>query len=135
MQCLRLARNGLLLLTCAIASGCTAYVEKGAQGLPDNETARIRAIDKFLTIATVDGVDTWWIVYTSRREYRLTPGPHRLEVKRWIDTRATPSIFRDVTLVAGREYGMKRVESDDWFGFVIEDLATGERVDSLIGGR
>jgi hypothetical protein len=48
----------------AVAGGCTPYIQKGAEALPESETAGIRAIEKTLTIATVDGVDTWYILYT-----------------------------------------------------------------------
>ena len=116
----------------AVAAGCKSYTEKGAQGLPNSETAGIRAIEKALTIASVDGEDTLYALYTQRTEYRLTAGPHRLEVKKWTGTRATRPMFRDVNLVAGREYGMEYVPSEDWWGFKIVDMKTDERVDTPV---
>ncbi|KDN98879.2 MULTISPECIES: hypothetical protein [Pseudomonas] len=116
----------------AVAAGCKSYTEKGAQGLPNSETAGIRAIEKALTIASVDGEDTLYALYTQRTEYRLTAGPHRLEVKKWTGTRATRPMFRDVNLVAGREYGMEYVPSEDWWDFKIVDMKTDERVDTPV---
>lgn len=112
-----------------VAAGCKSYTEKAAEGLPNSQTAGIRAIEKTLTIASVDGADTHYALYTQRTEYRLTAGPHRLEVKKWTGTQATRPIFRDVNLIAGREYGLKSVPSEDWWDFKIEDLETGQRVD------
>jgi len=112
-----------------VAAGCKSYTEKAAEGLPNSQTAGIRAIEKTLTIASVDGADTLYALYTQRTEYRLTAGPHRLEVKKWTGTQATRPIFRDVNLIAGREYGLKSVPSEDWWDFKIEDLETGQRVD------
>ncbi|MCJ8206866.1 hypothetical protein [Pseudomonas sp. RGM2987] len=112
-----------------VAAGCKSYTEKAAEGLPNSQTAGIRAIEKTLTIARVDGADTLYALYTQRTEYRLTAGPHRLEVKKWTGTQATRPIFRDVNLIAGREYGLQSVPSEDWWDFKIEDLETGQRVD------
>ncbi|WP_110994528.1 hypothetical protein [Pseudomonas sichuanensis] len=113
----------------AVAGGCTPYIQKGAEALPESETAGIRAIEKTLTIATVDGVDTWYILYTQRTEYRLTAGPHRLEIKKWTGTQATRSVFFDVNLIAGREYGMKYIPLEGWMGRVeVVDMKTNERV-------
>lgn len=112
-----------------VAAGCKSYTEKAAEGLPNSQTAGIRAIEKTLTIASVDGADTLYALYTQRTEYRLTAGSHRLEVKKWTGTQATRPIFRDVSLIAGREYGLKSVPSEDWWDFKIEDLETGQRVD------
>lgn len=112
-----------------MASGCKSYTEKAAEGLPNSQTAGIRAIEKTLTIARVDGADTLYALYTQRTEYRLTAGYHRLEVKQWRGTRATRSIFRDVNLIAGREYGLKSAPSEDWWDFKLEDLETGQRID------
>ncbi|MDD2032736.1 MULTISPECIES: hypothetical protein [unclassified Pseudomonas] len=116
----------------AMAAGCKSYTEKAAEGLPNSHTAGIRAIEKTLTIASVDGADTLYALYTQRTEYRLSPGNHRLEVKKWTGTRATRSIFRDVNLKAGREYGLKAVPSEDWWDFRIDDMETGERIDTPI---
>jgi hypothetical protein len=77
----------------------------------------------------VDGVDTWYILYTQRTEYRLTAGPHRLEIKKWTGTQATRSVFFDVNLIAGREYGMKYIPLEGWMGRVeVVDMKTNERV-------
>jgi len=127
--------RGLRILgvaTLLVAAGCKSYTEKAAEGLPNSQTAGIRAIEKTLTIASVDGADTLYAVYTQRTEYRLTAGSHRLEVKKWTGTRATRPIIRDVNLVAGREYGLKSVPSEDWWDFKLEDLETGQRVDTPV---
>ncbi|AKK00038.1 hypothetical protein V3H56_12700 [Pseudomonas sp. MS646] len=124
--------RGLRILgvaTLLVAAGCKSYTEKAAEGLPNSQTAGIRAIEKTLTIASVDGADTLYALYTQRTEYRLTAGRHRLEIKKWTGTRATRPIFRDVNLIAGREYGLKSVPSEDWWDFKLEDLETGQRVD------
>ncbi|WP_033045954.1 hypothetical protein [Pseudomonas fluorescens] len=115
-----------------MAAGCKSYTEKAAEGLPNAQTAGIRAIEKTLTIASVDGADTLYVLYTQRTEYRLTAGHHRLEVKKWTGTRATRPIFRDVNLIAGREYGLKSVPSEDWWDFMLEDMETGQRVDKPV---
>jgi len=112
-----------------MASGCKSYTEKAAEGLPNSQTAGIRAMEKTLTIASVDGADTLYVLYTQRTEYRLTAGHHRLEVKQWRGTRSTRSIFRDVNLIAGREYGLKLAPSEHWWDFKLEDLGTGQRID------
>jgi hypothetical protein len=119
-------------LVIATAAGCKSYTEKAAEGLPNSHTAGIRAIEKTLTIASVDGADTLYALYTQRTEYRLSSGNHRLEVKKWTGTRATRSIFRGVNLKAGREYGLKAVPSEDWWDFRIDDMETGERIDTPI---
>ncbi|ROM84831.1 hypothetical protein BK652_09620 [Pseudomonas brassicacearum] len=127
--------RGLRILgvaTLLVAAGCKSYTEQAAEGLPNAQTAGIRAIEKTLTIASVDGADTLYAVYTQRTEYRLTAGRHRLEVKKWTGTRATRPIIRDVNLVAGREYGLKSVPSEDWWDFKLEDLETGQRVDTPV---
>ncbi|WP_053151155.1 hypothetical protein [Pseudomonas sp. P97.38] len=127
--------RGLRILgvaTLLVAAGCKSYTEKAAEGLPNSQTAGIRAIEKTLTIASVDGADTLYAVYTQRTEYRLTAGRHRLEVKKWTGTRATRPIFRDVNLIAGREYGLKSVPSEGWWDFKLEDLETGQRVDTPV---
>lgn len=116
----------------AMAAGCKSYTEKAAEGLPNSETAGLRAIEKTLTIASVDGADTLYALYTQRTEYRLSPGKHRLEVKKWTGTRATRPIFRDVYLKAGREYGLKSMPSEDWWDFKIEDMESGERIDTPV---
>ncbi len=124
--------RGLRILgvaTLLVTAGCKSYTEKAAEGLPNSQTAGIRAIERTLTIASVDGADTLYALYTQRTEYRLTAGHHRLEVKKWTGTRATRPIFRDVNLIAGREYGLKSVPSEDWWDFKLEDLETGQRVD------
>ncbi|QBF27141.1 hypothetical protein EXN22_16100 [Pseudomonas tructae] len=127
MHGLRMCGVALLL---AVAAGCKSYTQKGAEGLPNSATAGIEAIEKTFTIASVDGEDTLYVLYTQRTAYRLTAGPHRLEVKKWMGTRASRPMFRDVNLVAGREYGMKYVPSEDWWDFKIVDMQTGERVDT-----
>lgn len=132
MQLMRGLRICGVAMLFAVAAGCKSYTEKGAQGLPNSETAGIRAIEKALTIASVDGEDTLYALYTQRTEYRLTAGPHRLEVKKWTGTRATRPMFRDVNLVAGREYGMEYVPSEDWWDFKIVDMKTDERVDTPV---
>ncbi|MCP6694629.1 hypothetical protein [Pseudomonas donghuensis] len=132
MQLIRGLRICGVAMLFAVAAGCKSYTEKGAQGLPNSETAGIRAIEKALTIASVDGEDTLYALYTQRTEYRLTAGPHRLEVKKWTGTRATRPMFRDVNLVAGREYGMEYVPSEDWWDFKIVDMKTDERVDTPV---
>ncbi len=132
MGVLRVVGMGMLF---AIAAGCKSYTEQAAEGLPNAKTAGIRAIEKTLTIATVDGKDTLYALYTQRTAYRLTAGAHRLEVKKWTGTRATRSISRDVVLVEGHEYGMKQIPSDDWWDFQIEDMATGERVDTPMNSK
>ncbi|CDF96148.1 hypothetical protein BN844_1170 [Pseudomonas sp. SHC52] len=38
-------------------------------------------------------------------------------------------------MVAGHEYGMKQIPSDDWWDFQIEDMATGERVDTPMNSK
>ena len=119
-------------LVIATAAGCKSYTEKAAEGLPNSHTAGIRAIEKTLTIASVDGADTLYALYTQRTEYRLSSGNHRLEIKKWTGTRATRSIFRGVNLKAGREYGLKAVPSEDWWDFRIDDMETGERIDTPI---
>lgn len=127
--------RGLRILgvaTLLVTAGCKSYTEKAAEGLPNSQTAGIRAIEKTLTIASVDGADTLYALYTQRTEYRLTAGRHRLEVKKWTGTRATRPIFRDVNLIAGREYGLKSLPSEDWWDFKLEDLETGQRVDSPV---
>lgn len=132
---MKFARGLRILGTAALmlaAAGCKSYTEKAAEGLPHSETAGIRAIEKTLTIASVDGADTLYALYTQRTEYRLTAGYHRLEVKKWTGTQATWPIFRDVNLIAGREYGLKSVPSEDWWDFKLEDLETGQRVDRPI---
>lgn len=113
----------------AAATGCTPYIQKEAEFLPASETANIRAIEKTLTIATVDGKDTLYILYTQRTEYRLTAGPHRLEIKKWTGTQATRSVFFDVNLIAGGEYGMKFTPLKGWMGIVdVVDLKTNKSV-------
>ncbi|MEJ1227958.1 hypothetical protein V9K90_19420 [Pseudomonas sp. CCNWLW56] len=132
---MKFARGLRILGTAALmlaAAGCKSYTEKAAEGLPHSETAGIRTIEKTLTIASVDGADTLYALYTQRTEYRLTAGYHRLEVKKWTGTQATRPIFRDVNLIAGREYGLKSVPSEDWWDFKLEDLETGQRVDRPI---
>lgn len=119
---------GVALLL-AVVGGCTPYTQKGAEALPESRTARIQAIEKTLTIASVDGEDTLYVLYTQRTEYRLTAGPHRLEIKKWTGTQATLSVFIDVDLVAGRQYGMTYTPLEDWSGRVeIIDLKTNELI-------
>lgn len=113
----------------ALAGGCTPYTQKGAEALSASETAAIRAVDKTLTIATVDGVDTLYIVYTQRTDYRLTAGRHRLEIRKWTGTQTTRPVFFDVDLIAGREYGMKYIPLEGGGGRVeVVDMKTNESV-------
>jgi len=117
----------------ALAGGCTPYIQKEAEALPESNTAGIRAIDKTLTIATVDGVDTLYVFYTQRTEYRLTAGPHRLEIRKWMGTQTARPVFFDVDLIAGREYGMKYIPLEGWGGRIeVVDMETNKSIGTRV---
>ncbi|SFP14718.1 hypothetical protein SAMN03159315_02001 [Pseudomonas sp. NFPP28] len=124
-----------LALVISVTSGCISYTEKAAEGLPDSDVARIGLTDKSLFIATIDGQKTNFALGT-QTEYRLAPGRHRLELRKWIGT--TPSLerkIRDVDFVAGRTYKLTNPPANTWWDIIIVDTSTGERVDQHVSPK
>ena len=109
----------------------SVYSSKGAETLPANQIGVLEHDNPVQSDIVIQSVDGEWRGAGAKTTYRLTPGPHALEVI--VRSNGAQSSVRWFDVKPGRVYSIQwSVDhaAGQW-GFWIVDKTSGDRVDYL----